>query len=136
MAARKQAVRDEILAKIDATWGEFLAALDAVPADARHIPGVCGYWAVPELIAHISYWEAKVPDYVARHQANIKQADWNEYKVIAKGNHLQHFINGKQTVDVTDETAEAAKHGVLALQIHAGAPFTVQFKDILLKELK
>jgi hypothetical protein len=69
-------------------------------------------------------------------QANIKQADWNEYKVIAKGNHLQHFINGKQTVDVTDETAEGAKEGVLALQIHAGAPFTVQFKEILLKELK
>jgi hypothetical protein len=69
-------------------------------------------------------------------QASIKQADWNEYKVIAKGNHLQHFINGKQTIDVTDETAEGAKKGVLALQIHAGAPFTVQFKDIILKELK
>ena len=54
-------------------------------------------------------------------------------KVVAKGGHLQHFINGKQTVDVTDETAEGAKKGVLALQIHAGAPFTVQFKDIVLK---
>lgn len=69
-------------------------------------------------------------------QANIKQADWNEYKIVAKGNHLQHFINGRQTVDVTDETAEGAKKGVLALQIHAGAPFTVQFKDIVLKEPK
>ena len=66
-------------------------------------------------------------------QAAIKQADWNEYKVVAKGGHLQHFINGKQTVDVTDETAEGAKKGVLALQIHAGAPFTVQFKDIVLR---
>jgi hypothetical protein len=66
-------------------------------------------------------------------QAGINQADWNEYRVVAKGNHLQHFINGKQTVDVTDETAEGAKKGVLALQIHAGAPFTVQFKDIVLK---
>ena len=66
-------------------------------------------------------------------QAGIKQADWNEYRVVAKGNHLQHFINGKQTVDVTDETAEGAKKGVLALQIHAGAPFTVQFKDLVLK---
>ena len=66
-------------------------------------------------------------------QAGIKQADWNEYRVVAKGGHLEHFINGKQTVDVTDETAEGAKKGVLALQIHAGAPFTVQFKDIVLK---
>lgn len=66
-------------------------------------------------------------------QAGIKQGEWNEYRVVAKGNHLQHFINGKQTVDVTDETAEGAKSGLLALQIHAGAPFTVQFKDIVLK---
>ena len=65
-------------------------------------------------------------------QAAIHQADWNEYVVIAKGGHLQHFINGKQTVDVTDETAIGAKTGVLALQLHAGAPMTVQFKDLIL----
>jgi hypothetical protein len=67
-------------------------------------------------------------------QAAIKKEDWNEYKIVAKGNHLQHFINGKQTVDVTDEHSGAAKEGILALQIHAGlGPMTVQFKDIVLK---
>ncbi len=66
-------------------------------------------------------------------QAAIKPADWNEYKIVAKGGHLQHFINGKQTVDVTDETAIGAKNGVLALQLHAGNPMTVQFKDMVLK---
>ena len=69
-------------------------------------------------------------------QAAIKPADWNEYKVVAKGGHLQHFINGKQTVDVTDETAVGAKSGVLALQLHAGDPMTVQFKDIKLNDGK
>ena len=69
-------------------------------------------------------------------QAGIHPADWNEYVVIAIGGHLQHFINGKQTVDVTDETAIGAKTGVLALQLHAGAPMTVQFKDIVLKTAK
>lgn len=70
-------------------------------------------------------------------QAAIKNEDWNEYKVVAKGNHLQHFINGKQTVDVTDEDAKrAAKRGVLALQIHQGPPMVVQFKDLVLKELQ
>jgi Domain of Unknown Function (DUF1080) len=64
----------------------------------------------------------------------LKKDDWNEYRVVAKGNHLQHFINGKITVDVTDEnTAKAAKKGILALQLHAGPPMTVQFKDIVLK---
>jgi hypothetical protein len=65
-------------------------------------------------------------------QAVIKKEDWNEYKIVAKGNHLQHFINGKQSIDVTDETAEGAKEGVLALQVHAGPPMLVQFKDLVL----
>jgi len=69
-------------------------------------------------------------------QAAIHPADWNDYKIVAKGNHLQHFINGMQTVDVTDETAIGAKSGVLALQIHAGAPMKVQFKDMKFTELK
>jgi hypothetical protein len=70
-------------------------------------------------------------------QDSIKKEDWNEYKVVAKGNHLQHFINGKQTVDVTDDdTAKSAKDGILALQLHAGAVMTVQFKDIVLKTEK
>lgn len=68
-------------------------------------------------------------------QAAIKPEDWNEYRIVAKGGHLQHFINGMQTINVTDETAVGAKEGLLALQIHVGGPMTVQFKDIKLKEL-
>jgi hypothetical protein len=66
-------------------------------------------------------------------QAAIKPAEWNDYKIVAKGGHLQHFINGNLTVDVTDETAVGAKTGVLALQLHAGPPMMVQFKNIVLK---
>lgn len=63
-------------------------------------------------------------------QASIKKDDWNDYKIVAKGGHLQHFINGHLTVDVTDETAEGAKTGVLGLQLHAGGPMTVQFRKL------
>jgi 3-keto-disaccharide hydrolase len=70
-------------------------------------------------------------------QAAIKKDGWNDYVIIAKGNHLQQFINGRQTIDVTDEQeSKAAKTGILALQLHAGEPMTVQFKNIRLKELK
>ena len=69
-------------------------------------------------------------------QAAIHPADWNDYKIVAKGNHLQHFINGMPTIDVTDETAFGAKSGVLALQIHAGAPMQVQFKELKYTVLK
>jgi len=70
-------------------------------------------------------------------QAAINDEAWNDYKIVAKGNHVQHFINGKQTIDVTDEdTANAPKEGVLALQVHAGPPMVVQFKNMILKEAK
>ena len=68
--------------------------------------------------------------------AAIHPHKWNDYVIIAQGNHLQHFINGRQTVDVVDEQAsKAAKSGILALQIHQGPPMKVQFKNIRLKKL-
>jgi hypothetical protein len=68
----------------------------------------------------------------------IKAGDWNDYKLVIKGNHLQHFINGHQTADITDDdAAHAAKTGILALQLHKGATgMTVQFKDLVLKTEK
>ena len=69
-------------------------------------------------------------------QAKIKADDWNDYRIVAKGGHLQHFINGVQTIDVTDQTALGAKKGILALQLHAGPAMVVQFKDLVLKETK
>jgi len=70
-------------------------------------------------------------------EASLKKGGWNEYVIIAKGNHLQHFINGKQTVDVTDNCeSKRAMSGVVALQVHAGPPMMAQFKDIRIKNLK
>src|SRR5437660_9620569 len=70
-------------------------------------------------------------------QAKIKDHDWNDYVIMANGKHLQHLINGVQTVDVIDERTggKAAKEGILALQLHAGDPMTVQFKNIRIKTL-
>ena len=69
-------------------------------------------------------------------QEKINVNGWNDYVVIAKGNHIQQFINGVQTVDVTDKTAIGAKEGILALQLHAGPPMKIEFKNIRIKELK
>jgi hypothetical protein len=68
--------------------------------------------------------------------AAIRKSEWNEYVIIAEGNHLRHFINGLLTADITDlDETLAAKSGVLALQLHTGLPMTVQFKNIRLKVL-
>jgi hypothetical protein len=74
------------------------------------------------------------PDSIAR---ALRLRDWNDYRVIAKGNRLVQEINGVRTVDVTDrEQNKARKDGILALQLHAGPPMLVQFKDIRLKRLR
>jgi hypothetical protein len=68
--------------------------------------------------------------------AVYKLGEWNDFKVIANGPHLQHFLNGKLTADVTDgDPTLAPTSGFIALQLHTGPPMTIQFKDIQLKTL-
>ncbi|MDB6070534.1 MAG: heme-binding protein, partial [Verrucomicrobiales bacterium] len=63
-------------------------------------------------------------------------AQWNEYTIIAQGNHVTHKLNGQVTADFVDHDATARSlEGVLAFQIHAGPAMEVQIKDVLLKEL-
>jgi Domain of Unknown Function (DUF1080) len=61
---------------------------------------------------------------------------WHDYRIVANGNHLQQFIDGKQTIDVIDhDKNRRAMEGILALQIHVGDPMLVQFKELMLKRL-
>lgn len=70
-------------------------------------------------------------------QTKIKKEDWNEYHITAKGFTFTHRINGVTTSICTDEDkAQRRENGVLALQLHAGPPMTVQFRNIKLKPLK
>lgn len=70
-------------------------------------------------------------------QKIFKLDDWNEVVIIAKGNHIQHYMNGTLTLDFTDNHPKLAlTDGVLALQLHAGRPMWVDFKDIRIKDLK
>jgi hypothetical protein len=72
----------------------------------------------------------------AQIEGSLKKGDWNDYVIVAKGNHLQQWVNGHQTIDVTDETdGQASNSGIVALQLHVGQPFTVQFKNLRLKKL-
>jgi type 1 glutamine amidotransferase len=67
---------------------------------------------------------------------SLKKEGWNDYHIKAVGNHLVQSINGHVTVDVTDnQTSARAMSGLLALQLHAGPPMLVQFKDIQLKRI-
>ena len=70
-------------------------------------------------------------------QKLIKPDAWNELRIVARGNKLQHFINGQLMSETTDEQPDKRRlEGVLALQVHAGPPMKLEAKDIRLKRLK
>jgi type 1 glutamine amidotransferase len=70
-------------------------------------------------------------------QSHIKKDDWNTYQISARGFHFEHHINGVLTAVCDDEdVAMRRPTGILALQLHAGPPMKVQFRNIRLKALK
>ena len=70
-------------------------------------------------------------------QQVIKPADWNDVRVVARGNRLQHFINGRLMSETLDDQADKRRlEGVLALQVHAGPPMKLEVKDVRLKRLR
>ena len=67
-------------------------------------------------------------------QAQIKNEDWNTYTITARGFHFVHRINGVVTAECTDNDAQERRDsGIIALQLHAGPPMKVQFRNIRIK---
>jgi len=66
----------------------------------------------------------------------FKPDEWHDFRILVRGNHHQHWIDGHQTVDVIDLDEKGRKlEGVLALQVHVGPAMKIQYKDIFLKNL-
>ncbi|MHC4540195.1 MAG: 3-keto-disaccharide hydrolase [Planctomycetota bacterium] len=75
-----------------------------------------------------------------------KPTEWNEYTIIARGNHILQYVNNHLVAELIDndrltdsddprDRKGAAADGLLALQLHAGPPMVVEFKDIRVKHL-
>lgn len=63
------------------------------------------------------------------------EGEWNEYHIKAQGQHIVLEINGQPATDLTDqEEGHFDLKGILGLQLRAGEPMTVQFKDIELRQ--
>jgi hypothetical protein len=70
-------------------------------------------------------------------QKEIKKEDWNDYLLVVKGTNYKHFINGKLMSETTDnDPKKQVMSGILALQLHAGPPMKVEFKNIRMKRTK
>ncbi|GAB3918113.1 3-keto-disaccharide hydrolase [Mucilaginibacter boryungensis] len=67
---------------------------------------------------------------------SINYDDWNELHIIAKGNKLQHYLNGKLMSEVTDnDTANRKMEGLIGVQGHVGPPMKIEYKDFRIKVL-
>ena len=65
--------------------------------------------------------------------ALVKEGDWNEFVITAKGEHVTIDLNGTRIIDRTDPKFDPK--GIIALQLHAGPPMEVRFTDVAIKTL-
>ncbi|MDA9764169.1 MAG: DUF1080 domain-containing protein [Opitutales bacterium] len=66
----------------------------------------------------------------------VDLSEWNEFTVIARGNHLIHKVNGQITSELVDyHESGRSLEGLLAIQLHRGNPNSVQIKDLRIKTL-
>lgn len=66
----------------------------------------------------------------------FKGDDWNEYTVICKGPSITLFVNGMKTCELEDHRADTPRKGFITLQMHAGPPMKIQYRNLRIKELK
>ncbi|HEY2412052.1 MAG TPA: PVC-type heme-binding CxxCH protein [Pirellulaceae bacterium] len=60
----------------------------------------------------------------------VKKGDWNHYEIVAVGSRVRTWLNGNLCVDRDDP--EAARRGLIGLQLHSGGETEVHFKNLKL----
>ena len=105
------------------------------PTDTDNVPGYQvdmgpGYWGC--------LWDERRDNMVAAYPREladqlVKKDDWNHYYVIARGHHVQAWLNGVQTIDVIHP--RGIERGSLAFQLcHGNKRTHLQVKDLWVRE--
>ena len=68
-------------------------------------------------------------------EKSLHKEDWNRYVIRAEGRRIILTVNGITTVDFREEDEAIAQKGIIALQVHAGAPLRVEFRNLRIREL-
>jgi len=90
-----------------------------------------GYWG--------SLWEERRAEMVQKFPDTlvnklVKQNDWNHYYIIAKGHHIQAWLNGVKTIDIIHNAGFA--EGNIGFQLcHYHSPTVVDVKSLYVREL-
>ena len=63
----------------------------------------------------------------------VKKGDLNKYRIVAEGFRFEHYVNGQKMCElIDDDVTKRRSSGLLALQVHAGPPMKVYFRNIKL----
>ena len=64
----------------------------------------------------------------------IRPGEWNDYRILARGDQIRLEINGVLMAEAIDHHEKlAADRGILALQMHPGPPMKVQFRNLRIR---
>jgi hypothetical protein len=85
-------------------------------------------------------WLSAEPSIPGLSHTAIKNGEWNQYRIVAKGSRIETWINGAKIADLTHEGIyETHPSGKIGLQVHgirAGTgPFDVAWKNIRIRKL-
>lgn len=75
---------------------------------------------------------------VLRQIAKPQQVDlakWHRMRIVARGNRVQHEVDGVLAVEFVDDSPKASRKGRIGLQLHSGSPMTVSYRELRLKRL-
>ena len=69
-------------------------------------------------------------------KARIKDADWNAFHLIARGNTLIQMLNGQvMSMLMDDDTANRKMDGLIGVQVHVGPPMKIEVRNVRIKNL-
>jgi hypothetical protein len=67
----------------------------------------------------------------------LKASEWNDYRIVCKGNRIQTYINDFLVTDYIESDLSIGRtSGKIAVQIHGGKPLEISYQHIKIKELK
>lgn len=65
----------------------------------------------------------------------LKLGEWNKYRILCNGRHIQLWINDFKTVDYTEADEAIEQKGLIALQIHGGPPGEAHYRNIRIRRI-
>jgi hypothetical protein len=66
--------------------------------------------------------------------ATLVSADWNAVHLTVRGNSATHAVNGRlMSITIDDDAPNRRLDGLIGMQVHAGPPMKVEYRNIRLK---